>query len=274
MAERTEGVLSRSRIHREVGRVFGFMGDELRVAFLAGPSAWGVAALARRRPDPHFSQADVSFIASVSREVGQGLRAAVLLEALAEPGPADAMPGLVLLTATDELAAITPQAQAWLDELVRDYGLRPGDRAPAALLAVAARAREAPSGAEPPTPARARVRTRSGRWLVLHGAVLQAAGAPQTAVIIEPARAPEVAPLIVEAYGLSPRERDVAQRVMLGHSTAEISAALHISAYTVQDHLKAVFDKVGVRSRGEMVTRIFERHYLPPGRAGHSAATA
>jgi DNA-binding CsgD family transcriptional regulator len=119
------------------------------------------------------------------------------------------------------------------------------------------------------------VRTRSGRWLVLHGLTLggDAERAAQSAVVVEPARAPEVAPLIVAAYDLSAREREVAQQVMLGASTAEISRLLHISPYTVQDHLKAIFEKVGVRSRGEMVRRIFERHYLPAGRAGHGPRT-
>jgi hypothetical protein len=160
LAERTGGVLSRSRIHREVGRAFGFLGDELRVVFLAGRSVWGVAALARRRPESFFSQADVSFVASVSRDVGEGLRAADLLDALAGPPPLDGPPGLVLLTAGDEVAAATPQAQAWLEELVRDYGLRPGERAPAALLAVAARAMRRSS----PAPSRRSLRGRgSGR---------------------------------------------------------------------------------------------------------------
>jgi DNA-binding CsgD family transcriptional regulator len=113
----------------------------------------------------------------------------------------------------------------------------------------------------PRAEARGEVRTRAGRWLVLHGVSLAAPGSsPRTAVIIEPATTPEVAPMIVEAYGLTPRECEVVQQVLLGASTADIAGALHISPYTVQDHLKMAFEKIGVGSRGEMVKAILDRH--------------
>ena len=55
----------------------------------------------------------------------------------------------------------------------------------------------------------------------------------------------------------------VAALVFQGRSTRQIARALSISPYTVQEHLTAVFDKVGVRSRGELVGQVFFRHCLP-----------
>ena len=77
------------------------------------------------------------------------------------------------------------------------------------------------------------------------------------AVLLEAARAPELAPLIADAYRLTERERLVTELVARGYPTTEIAARLHLSAYTVQDHLKAIFDKSGTGSRGELVARLF-----------------
>lgn len=51
-------------------------------------------------------------------------------------------------------------------------------------------------------------------------------------MIIEPARAPEIAPLLLEAHGLSDREQAVTLCVLRGLSTAEIAQRLSISPYT------------------------------------------
>ncbi|MEV0627693.1 response regulator transcription factor [Nonomuraea wenchangensis] len=42
-----------------------------------------------------------------------------------------------------------------------------------------------------------------------------------------------------------------------GLSTAEIATDLFISPHTVRGHLKAVFGKAGISSRGELVARMF-----------------
>jgi DNA-binding NarL/FixJ family response regulator len=80
---------------------------------------------------------------------------------------------------------------------------------------------------------------------------------------VEPAKSSQIAPIIVEAYNLTPREQDITRAVARGLSNQEIAGALHLSPHTVRDHLKAVFAKVGVSSRGELVAKVFAEHYAP-----------
>ncbi len=110
---------------------------------------------------------------------------------------------------------------------------------------------------------RTRARTRSGVWLLIHASCLHGADATaaDAAVVIEPAKASEVAPLIVDAYELTPREVDVTRALARGLTTTEIARELHLSRYTVQDHLKSVYEKTGVSSRGELVAKMFADHY-------------
>jgi len=129
---------------------------------------------------------------------------------------------------------------------------------------VAARARSLSAGQDPlELAARSRVQTRSGRWLLLYGTQLSGGADGRTAVIIQPAAPSEVVPLVALAYGLSERERQVTGLCIKGRSTKEIARALHVSPYTVQDHLKAIFGKTGARTRGELVGQVFLEHYVP-----------
>ena len=109
----------------------------------------------------------------------------------------------------------------------------------------------------------ARVLTESGTWVVLHGATLVSAGGARVAVIVEPAHPTRIAPLLMSAYGLTERERDVTRLVLQGESTAAIAERLVVSAHTVQQHLKSIFEKTGVHSRRDLVGKVFFSYYEP-----------
>ena len=100
-----------------------------------------------------------------------------------------------------------------------------------------------------------RVRVADGSWAVVEAARLD--GATSIAVTIRAAAPGEVMSLLCRAHGLSPREQELVALVLEGLDTREIAQRLFISRYTVQDHLKSAFEKVGVRSRRGLVTGVF-----------------
>src|SRR5262249_50747277 len=151
----------------------------------------------------------------------------------------------------------TPGVDRWLADIADRDGL------PSAVLAVYGRARQAAQTGAQEALATARVRAHSGGWLVVHGAPLVDDGEDRVALIIEPAHPARLYPLLMAAYKLTERERDVTEQVLRGASTTEIAQTLSMTANTVQQHLKSVFDKTGVRSRRDLVGRIFFTYYEP-----------
>jgi DNA-binding CsgD family transcriptional regulator len=85
----------------------------------------------------------------------------------------------------------------------------------------------------------------------------------QVAIVLERAGTPQSTALRLEAYGVTAREREVATLIAQGRSNPEIAEALVLSPYTVQDHIKNLFEKTGVSSRQELVARAFLDDYLP-----------
>ena len=260
MSAATGGKLDRSRRYRELLRPRGF-GDELRTVCTGASGVWGLIVMHRDRGAPHFAAKDVDLLASVSGELAEAFqRVSVRHDVSAGAGDRD--PGLLLLDAEGGVEMANGAAAGWLEELRGTAQMR---QLPLVVTAVAERAQAIASGRSDAA-ATARIRTVSGRWLVVRGSLLANETHVRTAVTLEPARAPELAELIADAYGLSARERRVTELVAQGLPTAAIADRLLLSTHTVQDHLKAVFDKVDVSSRGELVARLFVDHYQVAGR--------
>ncbi|MFL5866875.1 MAG: LuxR C-terminal-related transcriptional regulator [Thermoleophilaceae bacterium] len=102
------------------------------------------------------------------------------------------------------------------------------------------------------------MRAGDGSWGIVEAARLDGAGGG-IAVSLHPAGSDDVLDLLCRAYGLSPRERELVALLVEGLDTREIAERLFISRYTVQDHCKSVFEKVGVNSRRELVSGVFAK---------------
>lgn len=258
----TEGHPEESQRIRELIRPAYGYGDEVRTLCVDQGHLWGAAALFRSTDDRPFDAGEVDFLASLSSVLGAGVRGG-LLASLAASAPIDSPmgPGVMIVGEDDTIVQVNPGADRWLAELSRGgTGTSPAGII-AALVGVARRY----SLGEWPSPPRARVRTASGLWLVLHATPLSARNGAvgEVVVTIEEARPPEVVPLVVAAFGLTSRERDVVALVLQGLDTKEIGGQLHLSAWTVQDHLKSIFDKASVRSRRELIARVYFDQYVP-----------
>jgi len=239
------------------------LGDELRAVLRTGSLCWGCLCLHRERGTTGFTTAEARYVASLTSHLAAGLRTALLANKLVDAVGATG-PGLLVLAEDLSVVASTPMAQQWLAE-VRAEGTPVGNL-PAAVYAVAARLRSIEQGNDlvADLMPRVRVQTAAGRWLVVHASRMVGAGTEgQTAIFLEEARPAEIAPLILSAHQLTAREGEITQLVAQGLSTAELADRLCITPNSVQDFLKAIFDKVGVRSRRELVAQLFAQDYLP-----------
>jgi DNA-binding CsgD family transcriptional regulator len=238
-------------------------GDQEMIAALRTRrgEVWGAVGLYRAPGEPTFNGEEKDFLKAVAPDLADGARTGLFVGEARDPQWPDS-PGLVVLSEDGEIESTTPGVEFWLSDLP-DGDLDAG-RLPSAVHAVAGRAlRTAESRDDPGQVALARVLSRSGTWIVLHGTSLVASGSRRAAVIVEPAHPARIMPLLMSAYGLTDREQEVTRLVLRGDSTAQIADGLVVSPHTVQEHLKKIFEKTGVRSRRELVGKVFFAHYEP-----------
>jgi len=173
----TAGDLDRSLRQRELRRPSGFA-DELRAVLSGTTGTWGALTLLREARSPHFTPAEVRFVASLAGALAGGLRRAALIGDAVDGGGGDT--GLLVLAADGTVEMANPAAGRWLDEL--GAGDRPGGHLPLAVRA----------GGPAACLARARIRTPAGRWVVVRGSLLGDGPGSRVAVLLEaapPARA-------------------------------------------------------------------------------------
>jgi DNA-binding CsgD family transcriptional regulator len=262
LSEATGGKLEQAPRYRELQAPAG-LGYELRGAFSTGAQLWGGLCLSREKGRPDFTAREVALMRRIAPHLGAGLRAATLQRELHDDQESDDAAGVLVLDEWGTVVQHNAAAERRLEEL-GDLGARwrAGEGLPAPIwtvLGALKRALNPETDRDLNSSPYLRVRARSGRWLTLQASRIEPAHTRPAAsmVVIASSGPKEVFRLTAIGYGLSPREQEVVGLAVRGASTKQISRALYISEYTVKDHLKNIFGKVGVRDRRALVKQLY-----------------
>jgi DNA-binding CsgD family transcriptional regulator len=251
----TGGDLARSERWREIYSRYG-VGDELRTAAVDRHGCWGEVFMFRSSDDKPFDTDDARLMSAASWIIARTLRAGQVAPMRAgDPAPTEV--GVLLLDDHLRPSGFTPAARAWCEAL-NPNRVAFADGIPSAMWNVVGRLLGAEHGVRPHLSPRVRMRARDGSWGVVEAARLQGEGTG-IAVTMRQATSTEVLGLVSRAHALSPRERQVLALLLAGSRRHETAERLSISRHTVEDHVKSILVKVGVRSRRELVTGVFGR---------------
>jgi DNA-binding CsgD family transcriptional regulator len=240
----TAGERSLSARSREILGPLG-LGDEARMAFRVDGISWGFMCLHRSGPTG-FSAQELAVMAKLAPHAGEALRR---LSGAAPDLTADGPPQAVILTAEGIVMAV--------GGAVEQVGCGPivvGNPLPLLFAALVRRLEAIEGGVAKAPPATVRIRTPTGDLMAVHATRLYGhSGSPPVVITLSPATPAERSSLLLATFGLTAAQQRVANLVLQGRTTRQIMMELHITAHTVQDHLKAVFDKTDVRSRRDLV---------------------
>jgi len=252
----TSGDLARSRRWRECLSPYG-IGDELMTVCRDRFGCWGRVELRRDDDDALFDEDDVRLLDELAPTLGALIRRSLRRSWQRAPQTGAPLPPATLILDRElHPRNWTRTASGWLAEL----GSEPTGMLPPALYEIGTRART-PTENATGLPALVRIRTTSGHWATVEGALLEGTTAGDVAITVRAASSDEIFDLLCKAHGLTRRERQLAALLLEGLATKQLAQAFCISPHTVQDHLKAIFVKTGLNSRRELTS------YLT-GRAG------
>jgi DNA-binding CsgD family transcriptional regulator len=242
----TGGDLARSRRWDEIMRPEGVI-DELRAALTIGGYCWGSLTL-YRESGGSFTDADIQHLGQVRGAVAAGARGSWAVRNIGPGARRADGPGTIIVTTAGTPLTATVEASRWLARI------SPDPRASQAIIYALTALLTAPEPGHDARPAaQVRTRTADGQWLDICASPLApAVPGCDIAVTIQAASAARISALLMRAYALSARERQIASLLLSGHTPTEIAGALHISLYTAKDHMKAIFHKTGTHSRPEL----------------------
>lgn len=229
------------------------MGEVASVVFRDRFGCWGWLDLWRSGADGPFPAYDLDLLAAVSEPITAALRRC---QAAAfggrSPKPTASGPVVVILSPDLRVLNQTPAAEEFLRRLLPTGGDR--DPIPAAAYNLGAQLLAAEAGVDA-SPARARVHLGGGAWVTMQAGRLSGDGDQDIAISIEPTSPADRLDLFARVHGFTPRETELLEHLASGADTRDAAAGMFVSEHTIQDHLKAVFDKTGSRSRREVLSK-------------------
>jgi DNA-binding CsgD family transcriptional regulator len=249
----TAGRRGQSPRWREIMAPLG-MGDEARVALRVDGDTWGFLCL-HRTGELGFARRDVAALRRMAPHLGEAMRR-IALATTKQEGAGDAAPHGLIIAVDDHVVAVGGAGEEWLARFGPTPG-RIGDVLPLPLRSVVRRLETLERSGHAGPPAAMRLAAHDGTLVSVHASRLRdSVGAAPVALTFTAADSAARASLLMVAHGLTPAQRRVAQLVLRGRTTRQIMQELRIGEHTVQDHLKAVFDKFDVRSRRDLVAML------------------
>ncbi len=206
------------------------------------------------RADGVFRADELESLGLALRPVTSGLRRCHITAFEGPDGSGEPVdPAVLLLSPGLQVRHRTPAAEDRLRALLPT----PEDREPVPANAynVAAQLQAAEAGVDE-SRASARVALMPGRWLTFRASRLVPVSAESDiAVTIETTGSLDRLSLYSQVCDLTEREAAVLRCLAAGADTRAVAERLRLSEFTVQDHLKAIFSKTGVRSRRALLAR-------------------
>ena len=236
------------------------LGDQLGAPLAADGVDWAYLALYRDGGRAWFNPGDAAFVASVAPMLAVRLRSGLRHTTPASTDPAE--PGTIIVDHDLKLLTATSHAWRWIARL----GLaKAGDTEPLPGFIYAMLARLAHT-TQPDQTAQVRLQAADGTWVLVHAAPLTGPHVDSGyAITDQTAPAADLTGVLMPAWNLTPREREVAALIIEGRSSDDIAASLFLSPHTVRDHTKAIFGKVGVHNRRHLTAAL-------TGQSGEAAA--
>lgn len=254
LRQATDGRVRSCRYYADVLAPHGLR-DEVRMVMRGRDGLlWGACSMARSS-GAEFTEAEVVKLACVLTEIGDGLRTTLFRASVAALRSAPTGPAVAVVSADNELELVTEAASEWFERL----GWGAVDQPVPVLPGLAAATWLRRSGQ---ASIALRTRTRDGEWVVVR-AGWQGRPGGNVVLTVERAHLPEVTALAALAHGLTRRETEVLNHLLAGESRADISRALVISPWTVQDHLRSIYAKTGTSGRRGLVSLLVRSEYLP-----------